>query len=39
MCYVYFLLLNNDDIYVGSTGDLRERIRAHQSGDVRSTRA
>jgi putative endonuclease len=39
MWYVYFLLLNNGDIYVGSTGDLRERIRTHQSGGVPSTRA
>lgn len=39
MWYVYFLLLNNGDIYVGSTGDLRERVHTHQSGKVRSTRA
>jgi putative endonuclease len=39
MWYVYFLLLSNDDIYVGPTVDLRERFRTHQSGEVRSTRA
>jgi putative endonuclease len=39
MWYVNFLLLSNGDIYVGSTSDLRERVRTHQSGEVRSTRA
>ncbi|MBI1329934.1 MAG: excinuclease ABC subunit C [Alphaproteobacteria bacterium] len=39
MWYVYFLRLSNGDIYVGSTGDLRERIAVHQSGGVRSTKA
>ena len=39
MWYVYFLQLNNDDIYVGSTGDLRQRISLHQKGEVRSTKA
>ena len=39
MWYVYFLLLSNGDIYVGSTGDLRERVHIHQSGGVQSTKA
>jgi predicted GIY-YIG superfamily endonuclease len=39
MWYVYFLLLNNGDIYVGSTNDLRRRVASHQAGEVISTRA
>ena len=39
MWYVYFLQLRNDDVYVGSTGDLRERFAAHEAGEVRSTKA
>jgi predicted GIY-YIG superfamily endonuclease len=35
--YVYFLELNNGDIYVGSTNDLRRRLSAHQQGSVAST--
>ncbi len=38
MWYVYFLELNNGDIYVGSTSDLKRRFRIHQNGDVTSTR-
>ena len=38
MWYVYFLQLNNGDIYVGSTNDLRRRIDAHRRGDVTSTK-
>ncbi len=38
MWYVYFLSLQNRHIYVGSTNDLRRRIRSHDSGDVISTR-
>ncbi|MBW8724010.1 MAG: GFA family protein [Inquilinus limosus] len=38
MWYVYFLELSNHDIYVGSTGDLKRRIRSHQNGDIISTR-
>jgi putative endonuclease len=37
--YVYFLLLNNNDIYVGSTNDLRRRVGTHNTGRVASTRA
>jgi putative endonuclease len=35
--HVYFLELNNGDIYVGSTDDLRRRFNSHQSGRVAST--
>jgi putative endonuclease len=38
MWYVYFLLLENDSIYVGSTNDLRRRFTCHQRGEVTSTR-
>ncbi len=34
-----FLRLKNDDIYVGSTNDLRRRVDSHARGDVTSTRA
>ena len=34
MWYVYFLELNNGDIYVGSTDDLRRRFSSHQQGHV-----
>ena len=38
MWYVYFLRLSNDDVYVGSTNDLKRRFASHQNGDVVSTR-
>lgn len=38
MWYVYFLQLQNDDIYVGSTNDLKRRIKSHENGDVISTK-
>ena len=38
MWYVYFIQLSNDDIYVGSTNDLRRRIASHENGEVLSTR-
>lgn len=37
MWYVYFLELSNDDIYVGSTDDLRRRLTSHERGQVIST--
>ena len=37
MWYVYFLELNNGDIYVGSTNDLRRRVGSHEAGDVTAT--
>ncbi|MBS0384323.1 MAG: GIY-YIG nuclease family protein [Proteobacteria bacterium] len=38
MWYVYFLKLSNNDIYVGSTNDLKRRESSHQSGRVTSTK-
>ncbi len=38
MWYVYFLQLNNGDIYIGSTNDLRRRFASHQAGQVLSTK-
>lgn len=38
MWYVYFLLLSNKDIYVGSTDDLRGRVAKHNRGYVLSTK-
>lgn len=37
MWYVYLLELNNGDIYVGSTNDLRRRFTSHQQGQISST--
>ena len=37
MWYVYFLLLANGDLYIGSTNDLRRRFNSHQQGRVTST--
>lgn len=39
MWYVYFLELSNNNIYVGSTPDLKQRLEAHQKGQVQSTKA
>ena len=39
MWYVYFLQLSNGDVYVGSTSDLRRRVRSHEQGQVLSTRS
>lgn len=38
MWYVYFLQLSNEDIYVGSTNDLKRRFSSHQAGQVLSTK-
>ena len=38
MWYVYFLQLSNNDIYVGSTDDLKRRFASHQKGQVLSTK-
>lgn len=38
MFYVYFLRLNNGDIYTGSTEDLRRRAIEHKAGKVDSTK-
>ena len=38
MKYSYVLLSEKDgEFYIGSTGDLRERLRQHNKGQVRST--
>lgn len=39
MWYVYFLRLSNDDVYVGSTKDLKRRFAQHERGEVISTSA
>ncbi len=39
MWYVYFLKLFNGNIYIGSTNDLKRRLKSHQSGNVQSTKA
>ncbi|MGQ0742718.1 MAG: GIY-YIG nuclease family protein [Alphaproteobacteria bacterium] len=38
MWYVYLLQLANESIYIGSTNDLRYRVRSHQRGQVSSTK-
>jgi len=37
MYYVYFLELSNRDIYVGFSGDLKQRFKAHNDGKVTAT--
>lgn len=37
MWYVYFLRLSNGDTYVGSTNDLKRRLKSHELGHVTST--
>lgn len=39
MYYVYFLELNNGHIYIGSTPDLKRRVKSHNNGEVQSTKA
>jgi putative endonuclease len=39
MWYVYFLMLSNGSIYVGSTNDLKRRLHSHQKGEALSTKA
>ncbi len=38
MWYVYFLELNNSDIYIGSTNNLKVRLSSHKKGKVLSTK-
>jgi len=39
MYYVYFLKsLKNNDLYIGSTNNIENRIRLHNAGRVKSTR-
>lgn len=37
MHYVYFLAMNNGQIYTGMSQDLRRRIAQHNSGNVHTT--
>ncbi len=37
MWYVYFLELSNGDIYVGFSGNLNQRFKAHNDGKVPAT--
>jgi len=38
MYYVYLLRLKNEDVYTGSTPDLRKRLKEHQAGKAVATR-
>lgn len=38
MYYVYFLLENNEQVYTGSTSNLKRRIAEHIAGKVVATR-
>lgn len=38
MYYVYFLFLNNRDIYKGSCAEVKVRLTEHELGKVESTR-
>lgn len=38
MWYVYFLELASGHVYVGSTSDLKRRVKSHQAGQVQSTK-
>lgn len=38
MYYVYFLFLNNQKIYKGSTSNLKRRFNEHKIGNVSSTK-
>jgi putative endonuclease len=37
MHYIYILLLNNNQIYTGSTENLKRRLKEHNEGKVSST--
>lgn len=39
MWYVYFLELSNRDVYVGYTGNLKQRVLLHAAGKVSSTKS
>ena len=39
MWYVYFLELSNKNIYVGSTENLKRRVKKHKAGQAQSTKA
>lgn len=37
MYYVYILHVKNNTLYTGFTSDLKQRIKQHENGDVKST--
>lgn len=37
MWYVYFLQLSNNIVYVGFSGNLKRRFKAHNNGEVPAT--
>ncbi|MGB0934509.1 MAG: GIY-YIG nuclease family protein [Alphaproteobacteria bacterium] len=39
MYYVYFLELSNNNIYVGFSSSLKQRINAHNDGQVQATKS
>lgn len=39
MFYTYVLELSNQDLYIGSTIDLQNRVHQHENGQVESTRS
>ncbi len=39
MYYVYILLLKNNQLYKGSTANLKARLERHQKGKVKSTKS
>ncbi|MBU0597749.1 GIY-YIG nuclease family protein [Patescibacteria group bacterium] len=38
MPFVYFLKLSNNNIYKGTTGDVKKRVSEHKNGKVKSTK-
>jgi putative endonuclease len=39
MHHVYVLKCSNNDLYVGSCSDIKQRLRRHKSGFVKSTKS
>ena len=39
MYYVYILKCSDDKTYIGSTNDLKDRIKRHQSGYIPATKS
>jgi len=39
MYYIYVLLCSDNDLYIGYSADLKERIENHSQGRVRSTKS
>lgn len=38
MFYVYVLTMDNEQLYIGSTKDLRKRVEQHRKGEVLTTK-